>query len=106
MVTSGEEETTGQRKGGAGGNQTDLRRQSVVERDTGNEALLHPNKLRDVSTMSGAEKTVRGVKKTKSKILDRPKKGVTQTSLQLRKRSPTLDCRAHSQKIRTHSAEW
>lgn len=107
MVMSGEEEMTSQRRGGAGGSQTDLRRESAVERDTGNEARLPPSKLRDGSTMSAAGKTIRGATKTKSKISESPKERVTtQMLLPLIKRSPTLNCPAHSQKIQTHSGEW
>lgn len=107
MVMSGEEETISQRRGGAGGSQTDLKKESTVERDTGNEARLPPSKLRDGSTMSGAGKTIRGAEKTKSMILESLKEGVrTQTILLPIKRSPTSNCQAHSQKIQTHSAEW
>ena len=107
VVMSGEEEMTSQRRGGAGGSQTDLRRESMAERDTGNEARLPPSKLRDGSTMSGAGKTIRGAETTKSLILESLKKRVTtQMLLLLIKRNPTLDCQAHSQKIQTHSEEW
>lgn len=96
MVMSGGEETTHQRRGGAGGNPTDHGRETAVETDTEIEMHLPPSKLKDSSTTSAAGKTASGVKKTKNRILDSLKEGVTtQMPLPLRKRSPTLNCQGH-----------
>lgn len=89
MVMSGGEETAIQRRGGAGGNQTDRGRETVAETDIENEMHLPPKKLRDSSMMSGAGKTVSGVKKPKKRILD------TRMTHLSRKRNQTLDCRGH-----------
>lgn len=89
VAMSGGEETASQRRGGAGGNQTDRGRETVAGTDTENGMHLLPNKPRDSSTMSGAGKTVSGVKKTQKRILE------TQMTLLLRKRSPTLNCQEH-----------
>lgn len=106
-VMSGGGETTSQRRGGAGGKQTDHGRETVAETDTENERRSPPNKLSDSSTMSGAGKTTSGVKRTKNIILDSPREGgMTKMLLLLRRRCPTLNCQGHSQKIPTHSEGW
>lgn len=103
---SGGEEMTSQRRGGAGGKQTDhetetgTETETEVETDNENETHYPPSKLRDSSMMSGAGKTVRGVKKTKKRILN------PQMPLPLRKRNPALNCQGHLQKIQTHSGAW
>lgn len=89
MAMSEEEEMVSQRKGAAGGSQTDHGRETVVETDTESEMHLPPKKLREGSMMSGGGKTAIGVKKTKKRILE------AQMSLLLRKRSQTLNCRGH-----------
>lgn len=86
VVMSGGEETSSQRRGGAGGNQTDHGKETAVETDTENEMRLPPSKLRGSSMMSGAGKTVSGVKKTRNRILK------AQVTPLLIKRNPTLDC--------------
>ena len=107
VVMSGGEKTTSQRRGGADGNRKGHGRETGVETDTENERRLPPNKLSVSSTMSGAGKTTRGVKKTKSKVLDSLKEGaMTQMLLLLRRRSPTLNYRGLLRKIPTHSVEW
>lgn len=107
VVMSGGEETTSQRRGRAGGNQTDHGRETVVETDTENEMHVLPSKLSDSSTMSGAERTDSNVKKTKSMILESLKeREMAQMILLLRRRGPTLNCQGHSQKIPTHSEGW
>lgn len=96
VVMSGGEETSSQRRDGAGGNQTDRGRETGAETDTENGVHLPPNKQRDSSTMSGAGKTASGVKKTKNMILESLKEGaMTQMLLLLIKRSPTLNCQGH-----------
>lgn len=103
---SGEEETTNQRRGGAGGNQTGHGRGTVEERGIGNEMHSRPNKPSGSSTMSGAGKIVSGVKKTKNIILDNLKEGaMTRMILLLIRRSQTLDFQGRSQKTPTHSGE-
>ena len=90
-VMSEGEETTSQRRGGAGGNQTDHGKETVAGTDIEIERHLPPSKLRGSSTMSGAGKTDSGAKKTRSRTSD---KGATkQMTPLLRKRSPTLNCR-------------
>lgn len=87
---------TSQRRDGADGSQIDRGRETVVETDIESAARSHPSKLRDSSTMSGAGKTVSGVKKTKSRISEGLMEGqTTQITLLSRKRSPTLGCRGH-----------
>lgn len=90
--TSGGEEMTSQRRGGAGGSQTDPQtdpgRESVVEEtDTGNGRRSPPSKLRGSSTTSGAGKTASSAKRTRSRRLE------IQMSLLPRRRNPTLNCR-------------
>lgn len=92
VAMNGGEETTSQRRGGAGGNQTDRGRETVT--DTESEAHSPLNKLRDSSMMSGAGKTVSGAKKTKSRNLGSREEGATaQVPRLLKRRNPTLNCR-------------
>lgn len=104
---SGGEEMTSQRRGGAGGNQTGHGRETAAETDTENVMHLPLNKLRDSSMTSGAGKTASVGKTTKNRILVSLKEGMmTLTAPLLKKRSPTLDCRGRSRRIRTHSGGW
>lgn len=94
MVTSGGDETTSQRRGGAGGNQTDLGRETAAENDTESETPSPPNKLRGSSTMNGAGKIVRGAKKPKTRISGGLAEGPTKTRpLLWTRRNPTSNCR-------------
>lgn len=69
VVMIGEEEMSRQRRDGADGNQTDLRRETVAEKDNESVVRLPPKKLRDSSIINGAGKIVRGVRKANNKIL-------------------------------------
>lgn len=98
---------TSQRRGGAGGNRTDRAREIVGETDAENEMHLLLNKRSDSNMMSGAGKTVNGVRKTMKIILDSQKAGEMKLlHLLLKRRSPILNCQGHSPKIPILSEGW
>lgn len=108
VVMSGEEGMSNQRIDGAGGNQTDRGTENATETGIANEPLWLLSKRSVGSMMTDAGKTVNGVKKAARNIISEPlTEGVTtQDRLRLRKRSPTSNCRARSQKTPTHSGAW
>lgn len=103
----GEEETISRRRDGAGGSQTDLRREIAVERGTESDGRSLPSKKKDSSMTNVGGRTVRGVRQTESKILESLKAQATVLMRHLqRKRSQTSDCQALSRKTPTHSGVW